>query len=151
MITNLIKRLSKKEKGKPSSASEEEEIQISGPTNFQKGVHVSAADDGKTKLEGVPDAWKEGIAQHYEVKKVISTASLPTALKPVAPQPVQSMGWLMLVAFVIILRNTEKPARRADSDSEEEIVIGAPIQGTFKHDIHVDFSSDTGFRVCPSS
>ena len=41
----------------------------------------------------------------------------------------------------------EKAAKRADSDSEEEIIIGAPIQGTFKHDIHVDFSSDTGFRV----
>ena len=94
LISNLIKRLSKKEKGKPSSASEEDDdIQISGPTNFQKGVHVSAADDGKTKMEGVPETWKDGVAQHFEVKKVTSTASLPTALKPVAPQPVQSTNF----------------------------------------------------------
>jgi len=67
----------KKNSGYDSEAMKE--IQISGPTDFQRGVHIEV-DLNQGTLKGVPTAWKEtfGDSAQYDEDSKVNPNLLPT-------------------------------------------------------------------------
>jgi len=121
-------------KKKKPVEEEVEDLVISAPTGFQRGVHVVAVEApgqpsaGPKKLAGVPDVWEKEAKSHYAVVGTAQTTqAVPKHLAPAAPTPVRK--------------------QTKSSDDDEDIVIGKPTN--FKHEIHVNFDTETGFSGLP--
>lgn len=128
----FLRKVSGRDKTEAGPAEPEPDIDISAPSNFTQGIHVDAVTAAARKgLSGVPQEWQADVQRHFEVERVMDSRLLPEPLKPVAPA------------------EAARGKKKNESDDEEEIVISAPVQGTFRHEIHVDFSSETGFRGLP--
>jgi hypothetical protein len=114
-IAGFLRRISRKEKEKDQKSDEEGEIQISSPTNFQRGIHVAPGSGVllanclrsvivslitvmQGQLSGLPAEWAADATQYFRVDPTAAAAAadLPAALKPTpksALPPIPSTFW----------------------------------------------------------
>lgn len=110
-------------------------LEISGPTDFQHGVHI-VVDDASGTLKGVPKEWAGKAGAQADIK---DTSDLPDVLKPVRevrglPTRPQST------------RFNQKELAEATKKAME---IGMPTDFQHHHHVEVDEKSDTGFAGLP--
>lgn len=109
--------LFKKKDKTPTYDSEAIKCEISGPTDFKRGVHIEV-DLNQGTLKGVPTAWKDTFgdgAQYADNASQVNPNLLPTM--------------------------------SSSEDKVQGFVISKPFE--FKHNIHVDYNSETGFVGLP--
>ncbi|KAG2370925.1 hypothetical protein C9374_013725 [Naegleria lovaniensis] len=119
--------------GAPSNHTSNQQhapVEISSPTDFQQCIHISA-DPQQDVLKGVPSSWKSILGEdnanveyveYEEGTPLTNSASMDTRAKN---------------------------ERILDNKNEipQGFVISRPFE--FKHNIHVDYNSETGFTGLP--
>ncbi|KAG2381762.1 hypothetical protein C9374_006146 [Naegleria lovaniensis] len=109
----------KKKDNKSNYDSDAIKVEISAPTDFKRGVHIEV-DLNQGTLKGVPSAWKDTFGDSAQYEEDVSQVN-PNLLPSIST-----------------------------SSSEEKVqglVISKPFE--FKHNIHVDYNSETGFVGLP--
>lgn len=136
-----------------SSSSTVDDLEISGPTNVQRVVHVEW--DAKTGVfSGLPEVWANTLPTGV-VKSTTATTDLPDYLAPLAPSKKSgggsSGGGLFTSSTSSSNTNStsSNPTNNTNSTGSNDLFISAPFN--FKHNVHVqvDPGAPSGFRGLP--